>query len=253
MDGAPSDDENIPVNRSLTNHEKRLWGDNPVRAFICHTHTQKKTAKEVKAYLDKKGVSSFVAHEDIEPMKEWESEIHAALLTMDFLVALLSSDFSDSNWTDQEVGVAVGREVPIVPVRMGKDPYGFIGKYQAITASANSYQIADGIFRYLLEEFDNKGKATDALIVAISKSESFDEANRLAERLPELKALTSHQADLFVQAFNTNNQVRGSFGFNGTRPDTHGPGLAHYLQEITGDRYYFQESDGALIVDSLPF
>ena len=241
------------MNRNATSREERLWGDNPVRAFISHTHAHKKTAKEVKAYLDKCGVSSFVAHEDIEPMKEWESEIHAALFSMDFLVALLSSDFSDSNWTDQEVGVAVGRGVPIVPVRMGKDPHGFMGKYQAITTSDNSHQISNAIFEYVLEDFENKSKVADAYIVATSKAESFYEANTLSEWLPNFNSLTSEQVDRLVEAFNSNNQVSGSFGFNGEQPTTYGPGLKHFLERLTGEQYFYQENNGTITLDTLPF
>ena len=51
---------------------------------------------------------------------------------MDALIAILTPGFNESKWTDQEIGVAIGRKVPIVPIRIGLDPYGFIGKYQAL-------------------------------------------------------------------------------------------------------------------------
>ena len=79
------------------------------------------------------GISCFVAHSDIEPTRTWQKEIEKALFSMDVLIALMTEDFSDSNWTDQEIGVAIGRNVLILPIRMGADPYGFIGKYQAIS------------------------------------------------------------------------------------------------------------------------
>jgi hypothetical protein len=50
---------------------------------------------------------------------------------MDGFVALLTTEFHDSDWTDQEVGYALARRVPIISVRMGRDPYGFLGKFQA--------------------------------------------------------------------------------------------------------------------------
>ena len=52
---------------------------------------------------------------------------------MDAFVALLTEGFHDSLWTDQEVGFALSRGVPILAVRLGKDPYGFIGKFQALS------------------------------------------------------------------------------------------------------------------------
>ena len=76
---------------------------------------------DMKNELANYGIASFVAHKDIEPMWEWELEIRRALFSMDFLIALLTEEFSNSNWTDQEIGVAYGRRIPIIPIRIGKD------------------------------------------------------------------------------------------------------------------------------------
>ena len=99
---------------------QRLWGDGALRVFISHTAANKQTAKLIKLQLNNRGIASFVAHEVIEPMKEWETEIEKALLSMDLLLALLTEDFAESKWTDQEVGIAIGQKVPVIPVRMGK-------------------------------------------------------------------------------------------------------------------------------------
>ena len=62
-------------------------------------------------------------------------EIDLALRSMHALSALLTPDFHLSDWTDQEVGFALGRGVLVVPVRLGLDPYGFIGKVQGLSGS----------------------------------------------------------------------------------------------------------------------
>ena len=77
------------------------------------------------------GISAFVAHNDIEPARDWQTHIETALSTCDALVALLHPKFHQSNWTDQEIGFAMGRGVPVFSVRFGQDPYGFIGRFQA--------------------------------------------------------------------------------------------------------------------------
>jgi hypothetical protein len=41
-------------------------------------------------------------------------------------------------WTDHEVGVALGRNVLVVPVKMTVDPYGLIGKYQAVPSAGRT-------------------------------------------------------------------------------------------------------------------
>ena len=50
------------------------------------------------------------------------------------LVAWLTPDFLTSNWTDQEIGFCLARQTLIIPVRVRRDPYGFIGKYQGFQA-----------------------------------------------------------------------------------------------------------------------
>ena len=128
------------VNASQAEDLTDLWGNGRIRVFISHTSARKDWANQLKSNLEMYGVASFVAHEDIVPMKEWQHEIRRALFSMDVLVALLTRGFSRSDWTDQEVGVAIGLGIPIIPIRMGKDPYGFFGKYQALSGQDKSPQ-----------------------------------------------------------------------------------------------------------------
>jgi nucleoside 2-deoxyribosyltransferase len=57
---------------------------------------------------------------NIEPTKEWQNEIEAALSTCDALVALLHPGFHVSMWTDQEIGYAMGRGIPVYSVGFGQ-------------------------------------------------------------------------------------------------------------------------------------
>ena len=113
--------------------EKRIWGEEGFRVFLSHKDGFKKETAELKKKLKLFGVTCFVAHEDIKPTKEWQDEIENALSSMDAFVALITEDFHDSVWTDQEVGFALGRGVPIIPVKLGKNPYGFLAKVQALS------------------------------------------------------------------------------------------------------------------------
>jgi hypothetical protein len=129
----------------------RLGRQALLRVFISHKADHKKLAAQIKADLDELGAACFVAYEDVQPTREWQLEIEKALFSMECFVALLTAGFHESLWTDQEIGVAVGRRIPVVPVRFGCDPYGFIGKYQAVlvphdaTDSEVSLKIASAI------------------------------------------------------------------------------------------------------------
>ena len=113
---------------------RRIWGDGGFRVFLSHKSEVKKETADLKDRLRLFGIACFVAHEDIHPTKAWQDEIENALASMDGFVALLTADFHDSDWTDQEVGFAIARGVPLIAVRLGKDPYGFIGKFQGLSS-----------------------------------------------------------------------------------------------------------------------
>ena len=189
----------------------KLWGDGVVRVFISHISEDKVFANGIKESLYPYGISAFVAHEDIEPIKTWELEIERALFSMDILMALLTEGFSVSKWADQEVGVAVGLRVPILPVRLGKDPYGFMGKFQAIPGSADTRQIAESVFQYLFSNEKFKNFAINSFITALANSRSFDRSNDLSKYFPEIDRLSLGQEKKLVQVFNSNGQVRGAF------------------------------------------
>ena len=53
-----------------------LWGDgNRLRLFISHLAVHKALAHLLAEALEPFGVSAFVAHDSIKPMKEWQKEI----------------------------------------------------------------------------------------------------------------------------------------------------------------------------------
>jgi len=132
----------------LTSINPHFWKDGYFKLFISHLAKEKVETETLKVILEKYGITGFVAHTDIEPTKEWQKEIELALRTCDSLVALMVDGFHDSNWTDQEIGYALGRDLLIIPIRMGQDPYGFIGKFQAISfKDINS--VANEIFHTL--------------------------------------------------------------------------------------------------------
>jgi hypothetical protein len=127
-----------------------FWKAGHFKLFISHLSSFKKTVSHLKISLEKYGISAFVAHEDIEPAKEWQDEIEKGLFTMDALCAVLMPGFKESNWTDQEIGVAIGRGVLIIPIKKECDPYGFIGKYQGLQAvGKNIDEVATEIFEIL--------------------------------------------------------------------------------------------------------
>jgi hypothetical protein len=156
--------------------------------FLSHTAHHKQAVAEVKNHLQGYAVDGFVAHEDIEPMSEWVGEIEAALRRCDALAAFLTPEFPGSKWTDQETGFCFARGLLIVPIRLGVDPYGFIGRYQAINGSNKStLQLASEIFGILIESPLTKDAMARALVKQFERTPSYNMARwnaHLLDRVP---------------------------------------------------------------------
>jgi hypothetical protein len=150
---------------------------------------------------------------------------------MEGFVALLTETYHDSDWTDQEVGFAFARGVPIVAVRLGKDPYGFIGKFQALSCTWQSS--AEDIVKVLIKN----DRMFNAYVQALRKCPSWDSGNTLAKALPGIVRLSTQQIDELVAAYNETTELRGSFGFNGLKKMSYGCGLVSYLNRLELRRF----------------
>ena len=186
---------------------ERLREGGSIVAFISHTAHDGVFANELSNALREYGIEAFVAHDDIEPMREWVGEIENALSRMDLLIALFTPQFNASDWADQEVGVAIGRSVPVVPVHLGRAPYGFLGRYQAVREAGGAREIAARVFEFALGNENLAERAVDGYIAALRSSRSFAISNHLASQMANILALTPDQESALVHAFNANYQV----------------------------------------------
>lgn len=189
----------------------RIWSHPGFfRVFLSHKADYKvETAKLKEAFLAY-GVTCFVAHEDIEPTHEWQNEIENALFSMEACVVLLTPGFHSSFWTDHEIGVAIGRRVPVIPVKLGIDPYGFIGKYQAVNGQALiSSNLASTLFGLLMSKYSSiKERVIDVLVMRFENAESFSHANNLMEYLKKITVAAPEIVERLDTAPKKNMQVR---------------------------------------------
>lgn len=144
-----------------------FWKEGCIKLFLSHLSSNKERMSYLKSCLDYWGICAFVAHEDIEPSREWRNEVEVALETMEVMVVLVEPGIKDSDWCCQEVGYALGRKVEIIPLRAGMDPFGFFGKYQGIQAKGKiPALVAEEIVRTLLK----KPKYRTQLLQCIGKA-----------------------------------------------------------------------------------
>lgn len=188
------------------------WQPQRFKLFMSHITKDKKMVSEVKSKLMQYGIDSFVAHEDIEPTKEWMDEIVAGLDTCDALTAFITEDFHASKWTDQEVGYCIRRRVLIVPLGLGSTPYGFMGKYQGLQCkNLDSAQMADKIFDILVKNPKSQARMEESLVDQLEDSKSFDQAAARAKLLTHVKNWSPELLRKLQSTLESNSQVSGSF------------------------------------------
>lgn len=194
--------------------DSKFWLAGHFRLFLSHISSIKEKASQLQSGLRHYGISAFVAHEDIEPTKEWLNEIEKALFSMDALAAILTPGFNDSKWTDQEVGVAVGRDMLVVPVRKGLDPYGFVGKYQGMQGQGKTIgQVADSIFQILAKHSKTKGKMASSLVDLIILSGDEKAALYKLDLLRRIETLPERHLEKIRESASNNKVLINSSNF----------------------------------------
>jgi len=201
---APTTQQGVPEEEPPS-----FWQPGCFRLFISHTSANKARAHALKASLTEYHVAAFVAHDDIIPTKEWEAEIERALRTTDALAAIMTADFIESRWCDQEVGFALGRGKLIVPLCSETIPHGFLSKYQRLpTKGLVASVVAEQLFSVLLSHSLTSPRMTDALVDRMANSSSFAISRRTMTLLEKVTRLNDSQVAKLVQSTESNRQAR---------------------------------------------
>jgi hypothetical protein len=160
---------------SLADVTDAPWEAGVFRLFVSHTSANRERGAGLRSVLAAWGVDAFVAHDAIEPTREWQNVIEAALLTCDALCAIVTPDFVESRWCDQEVGFAMARRIVVVPIKADADPHGFIGKYQAVATTGASMRIvAERLFEALARSPSTANRMAPAIVRRYEKSDTLE-------------------------------------------------------------------------------
>lgn len=207
------DDLTPPESPSPNLAAEGIWRDGQIRAFISHIADFKEFASSVAEALPSVGVQGFVAHETIEPSAEWQDEIERALRTAHVFVGLAHKGFSASWWTQQEVGWALGRELPIVMIRLGEDPHGFPAKVQSPSGLGRSpEEVATQIAVSLTRDPTFGPRLVDRFMAEVHHARSYVTAKEAALRVEAMGKLSEPLLDELGRAYLGNDQLYGHVG-----------------------------------------
>ncbi len=179
-----------------------------ILVFLSYSSKDKDLAGKIKLRLETFGIEAFLAHEDIKPTQKWKDVILDHLERCDVFIPIVSKNFKQSNWTDQETGYALGTGKMIIPIGTDEMPYGFIEDTQAVTTK-DTDKVCTSVFDLINEKFANP--VSWRLIKSIEESEGFYETNDKIELLTKCGNLTIDQIERLLEAFVSNNQVSGAW------------------------------------------
>ncbi len=200
------------VEQSTLRVDPPFWQPGMFRVFLSHLATKRKLAAQLQEALLEYDISCFVAHNDIEPTSEWMAQIETALSTCEALVALMHPDFHKSNWTDQEIGFAMGRGVPTFAIRFGQDPYGFVGRFQAFNGEGKEVStLASELFNAYRKNKQTQKRMAEVLVGRFELSASYADAKKKIGHLEELEVWDPSFSKRIVAAQQSNNQIADSW------------------------------------------
>ncbi|MCK4906438.1 MAG: toll/interleukin-1 receptor domain-containing protein [Spirochaetes bacterium] len=172
--------DHLKNNKKYKIIDLNIWNKDNFKLFISHITRYKKFARKLQDELKEFYITSFVAHNDIEPTKKWKKCIEHALITCDSIAALLMRGFNKSKWTDQEIGYCLFQKKLVIPLIYDLDPYGFFNKYQGINIKGKrKVEIAEKIFKILLSDDITGSKLTEILIVNMLKTNNIIELEKI--------------------------------------------------------------------------
>lgn len=189
------------------------------RVFISYSVKDKELAGKVKDGLEIFGMDVFLAHEDLKPSVEWEKAILDSLERADIFIPLITAHYKESDWTDQECGIAFAKNKLIVPIAVqGTLPYGFLSGIQAWKLKHPDLLVlgCDEIIEAIVKTklgFANE-YILDSLITAFRNSCRFDDAGKRAELLLRFPVISKAQAREIIGAAIRNNQIYASSSAN---------------------------------------
>jgi hypothetical protein len=185
-----------------------------IRVFLSYSSKDKVLAGKIDEQLKKFGANPYLANDDIKPTEQWQKRIETELKKCDVFIPILTSKFHYSKWTDQEIGFALCRDILIVPLKVDTNPYGFMGKFQALPLMPRDIeQTCIHIAKVVCEKTDFADKVLKGVIKIFGASDSFVEAEQNSSYLLKFQAfLTPKHIRAIRRLAASNQQVVHSFG-----------------------------------------
>jgi hypothetical protein len=156
---------------------------------------------------------------------------------MEVFLALITDDFHVSIWTNQEIGFAKARHIPIISLKLGRDPQGFIADKQALKGDIEwPDRSSSEIFKLLADKLRQRDRLQGAIITAFCDTPNWNEARSRFDEMSKLvDKLLDEELSQIKAAFAANDQLhKATYLSNGDR-------LLRFLERTTGTKFELKE------------
>jgi len=179
-----------------------------LRVFLSYSHKDRKIAGRLKKKLNSFGIDVFLAHEHIKVDEKWEPEILKYLRNCHVLIGLITKHFNRSEWTDQEIGNAIGGDKIIISLLLDGKLKGFAKSKQALLTNSKGVSYTYGkIISELSSKPNSQELFRNSLICQFGRSASFNETMKNTPLLLEYEPFTKQQFALIGQFITENDQL----------------------------------------------
>jgi hypothetical protein len=178
-----------------------------LQAFLSYSTKDKVLAGRLKkefAHLG--GIELFLAPKDLEPSREqWRNRIIQSIRRCDVFLPLLTKHFKESEWTDQETGMAIALRKVIVPLKVGYPrTYGFLESYTYKKVKVSPVLLRKSCAEILMAIRKDKklGERVQwSFIDCFNSSPQFAHANERSEMLEILGPYNPKQINSLLQGY----------------------------------------------------
>ena len=181
-----------------------------------------------------------MAHDTVKPMDKWQEVILKGLKTMDIMLAFVTKDFHKSCWTNQEIGFALARNVPVLSLKLQQtsDPEGFIASEQALVGklddpAAAAPKVYESFWSSSVQNEKLRKRLQRGLIDAFVGAQSYRDAEKYFDCMNELvDHLSDDERARIIEGFSDNDQLRDCYHLRDHLP--------HFLESMTGQAYVIE-------------
>jgi len=194
--------------------ESELYGIKSLRIFFSYSTIDKEIVGKLKSYLEEMGFEVFLAHEDISPCEEWQDEIIKNLKRCDIFIPLLTDNFMKSEWTNQEIGIAIYGDKFIIPLQVNIKPPGFLGRIQSLKLNPDE-EIGAYHAQQIVGLIKNKSKfgkdMKNFVIKQLEDSGSFEDASARSKLLRDFKDFSKEEINRIINITISSRCIHDSF------------------------------------------